>query len=66
MKKINRKYSKIVLTKRDYSQRKLEMTKASHSLDLGVRSEHSIYKPNFTRIKSIDKGKIKYELRIML
>jgi len=66
MKEINRKYSKIVLVKRDTMKEKLEMKKASHSLDLGVRRGHSIYKPEF-KLKELSNNTNtqKYEYSIL-
>ena len=55
MKKIKKKYSNIVLTKRDSQRTRLEITKAAHSLDLGLNSSGNIYKPNFKRMKSLNK-----------
>lgn len=60
MKKINRKYSNIVLTKRSTQRTRLEMKKASHSLDLGVKSTNSIYKPNFSKTKTLASDSTKY------
>lgn len=47
MKEIKRKYSRIVLVRGNTLQEKLEMKKASHSLDLGVPRGNTIYKPEF-------------------
>lgn len=56
MKKINKKYSNIVLTKRDTQKKRLEVKKAAHSLDLGVSKSGSIYKPNFNKLSSLQEG----------
>lgn len=44
-----------MLTKRDSQRTRLEMTKAAHSLDFGIHTSGNIYKPDFKRMKSLNK-----------
>lgn len=53
IKQINKKYSRIVLVKQDTMKERLEMKKASHSLDIGVPSNGTIYKPDL-RLKRLE------------
>ena len=59
-KQINKKFSNITLTKRDTNRVKLERTKASHSLDTGVRANSgNIYKPNFGLLKKNNTSRLR-------
>ena len=60
MKEINKKYSNIVLVKNGSMKQRLEMKKATHSLDLGVPKNDSVYKPNLGRMKSMNNYNSKY------
>ena len=61
-KEIFNKFSNITLTKKDSNRIKIENAKANHSLDTGVKNEHSnsIYKPNFSKLKKSSTFRMKY------